>query len=208
MLKGKRKKHALTAFKFRTTWMCVRFAKLYTFLAQNLQVVLDLVRVRLRNGSKVPANLMVLLERRLDNTIYRAGFARTRAQARQFIVHGHIAIGGRKVNIPSYQIREGEDIEIRGESKKLMAVRDAIVASQAGQGLACLDCVLPLTVEDVGIDIRSLSRDGSLDIRRQSVQIEITTRAQRRRLIGQEGTCFLRVDLPLESRRIQGMDGQ
>ena len=71
-------------------------------------------------------------------------------------------------------------------------------SSQAGQSLACLDCVLPVTVENVGIDIRSLSRDGSLDTCRQSVQIEITIRAQHRRLIiRQEGTCFLRVDLPL-----------
>ncbi|HUX05821.1 MAG TPA: 30S ribosomal protein S4 [Acidobacteriota bacterium] len=79
-------------------------------------------------------NLLVLLERRLDNVIYRAGFARTRSQARQFIVHGHIAINGNKNNIPSYQVKEGEIIEIRGESKKLQIIKDAMGGSQ-GRGL-------------------------------------------------------------------------
>jgi len=79
-------------------------------------------------------NLLTLLERRLDNVVYRAGFARTRSQARQFVVHGHVAINGRKASIPSLQVKVGEVIEIRGESKKLQAVKDAVAGSQ-GRGV-------------------------------------------------------------------------
>ncbi|MBU0458316.1 30S ribosomal protein S4 [Patescibacteria group bacterium] len=58
-----------------------------------------------------------MLERRLDNTVYRAGFALTRLQARQFVGHGHFAINGRRVTIPSYRLRAGDVIELRESSK-------------------------------------------------------------------------------------------
>ncbi len=58
-------------------------------------------------------NLLSLLERRLDNVVYRMGFALTRSQARQLITHGHIAVNGRKVNIPSYLVKKGDIVEIR-----------------------------------------------------------------------------------------------
>ncbi|MBU2213287.1 30S ribosomal protein S4 [Patescibacteria group bacterium] len=57
------------------------------------------------------------LERRLDNAIYRAGFALTRLQARQFTSHGHFMINGRRVTVPSYRLREGDTIEVRDRSK-------------------------------------------------------------------------------------------
>ena len=58
-------------------------------------------------------NLLQLLERRLDNVVYRLGFAGSRAQARQFVRHGHITVNGRKVNIPSYITNVGETIGVR-----------------------------------------------------------------------------------------------
>lgn len=61
--------------------------------------------------------LLQLLERRLDNTIYRAGFALTRLQARQFVCHGHFAVNGRRVTIPSFRMRPGEVITMREQSK-------------------------------------------------------------------------------------------
>jgi small subunit ribosomal protein S4 len=61
--------------------------------------------------------LMSLLERRLDNVIYRLGLATTRAQARQLVTHGHITVDGRKTNIPSYTVRVGEVISVRSESR-------------------------------------------------------------------------------------------
>ncbi len=59
------------------------------------------------------ANLMVMLERRLDNVIYRTGFASSRAQARQMVLHGHVRVKGHKVNIPSYLVSVGEEIALK-----------------------------------------------------------------------------------------------
>ncbi len=63
--------------------------------------------------------LLQQLERRLDNVIFRLGFAQSRRQARQLVRHGHVAVNNRKVNIPSYQVSAGEEIAIRENSKKL-----------------------------------------------------------------------------------------
>src|SRR5690554_6304697 len=63
-------------------------------------------------------NLLQLLERRLDNVVYRLGFAASRAEARQFVRHGHLTVNGKKVNIPSYQVSVGEEIQLRENSKK------------------------------------------------------------------------------------------
>lgn len=62
-------------------------------------------------------NLLVLLERRLDNTVYRMGLASTRAQARQLVSHGHLTVNGRKTNIPSFTVRVGDVVAVRPESK-------------------------------------------------------------------------------------------
>ena len=63
------------------------------------------------------ANLITLLERRLDNVVFRMGFATTRANARQFTTHGHVLVDGKKVDIPSYLVKAGQKIEIREKSK-------------------------------------------------------------------------------------------
>jgi small subunit ribosomal protein S4 len=63
--------------------------------------------------------LLQQLERRLDNVVYRLGFAISRRQARQLVRHGHVAVNGRKVNIPSYQVAAGEEIAVRDKSKKM-----------------------------------------------------------------------------------------
>ena len=62
-------------------------------------------------------NLLQLLERRLDNVVYRIGFADSRAQARQRVLHGHFTVNGRKVNIPSYRVRTGEMVAWKPSSK-------------------------------------------------------------------------------------------
>lgn len=63
-------------------------------------------------------NLFMLLERRLDNVVYRLGLAETRAQARQIVNHGHITVNGRRTNIPSFTVKVGEVIGIRPESRR------------------------------------------------------------------------------------------
>ena len=69
-------------------------------------------------------NLMVLLERRLDNVIFRMGFARTRKEARQVVGHKHVLVNGKSVNVPSYLISAGDVIEIREKSKGLQRYKD------------------------------------------------------------------------------------
>ncbi|MFS4437108.1 30S ribosomal protein S4 [Paracoccaceae bacterium GXU_MW_L88] len=71
-------------------------------------------------------NLIGLLERRLDAVVYRAKFVPTVFAARQFVNHGHVRVNGKKVNIPSYQVKEGDVIEVRNRSKQLAIVLEAI----------------------------------------------------------------------------------
>jgi small subunit ribosomal protein S4 len=71
-----------------------------------------------KKGGVTGDNLVLLLERRLDNVIYRLGFADSRAQARQIVLHGHIMVNDKKVNVPSYLIKVGDVIKWRDGSKK------------------------------------------------------------------------------------------
>ncbi|KRL00099.1 30S ribosomal protein S4 [Liquorilactobacillus capillatus] len=73
-------------------------------------------------------NFMILLERRLDNVVYRLGLATTRRQARQLVNHGHITVDGKRVDIPSYEVKVGQVISLREKSKNLQIVKDALEA--------------------------------------------------------------------------------
>jgi len=72
--------------------------------------------------------MLAMLERRLDNVLYRMGFATSRAQGRQLVRHGHVTVNNRKVDIPSYTVRPGDSVEIREKSRnkaQILAARDA-----------------------------------------------------------------------------------
>jgi small subunit ribosomal protein S4 len=73
-------------------------------------------------------NLLVLLERRLDNVVYRLGFASSRSQGRHFVRHNHFLVNGKKVNVPSYLIKIGDEVTVGEKSKKVKAFTDAIEA--------------------------------------------------------------------------------
>jgi small subunit ribosomal protein S4 len=73
-------------------------------------------------------NLLSLLERRLDNTIYRLGFATSRTEARQLVKHSHITLNGRKANIPSIIVKPGDVLELREKSRKIAVVNDSLAA--------------------------------------------------------------------------------
>jgi len=75
--------------------------------------------------------LMSLLERRLDNVVYRLGFAPTFLSARQLVVHGHVQVNGRKVDRPSYVLRPGEVVDLKEKSKKLVIVEEGLARSPA-----------------------------------------------------------------------------
>jgi small subunit ribosomal protein S4 len=74
-------------------------------------------RVALRRKGMTGVNLLILLERRLDNVVYRLGWATSRTQARQLVQHGHFDVNGRKTNIPSYLVKTGDVIAVRQSSK-------------------------------------------------------------------------------------------
>jgi small subunit ribosomal protein S4 len=76
------------------------------------------------------AALFMLLERRLDNVVYRMGLATTRAQARQLVAHGHVTVNGRKTNIPSYTVRVGEKVAVRVESRKRVYFKTLLEAKE------------------------------------------------------------------------------
>jgi len=71
-------------------------------------------------------NLLVLLERRLDSTVYNLGFARTRSEARQLIQHSHFKVNGRRVNIPSFLVRPNDVVEVEGKSRKISSILEAM----------------------------------------------------------------------------------
>ncbi len=78
-------------------------------------------------------NLLKLLEQRLDNVVYRMGFATTRRFARQLVNHGHVLVDGRRVNIPSYRVKPGQKIEIREKSKNNPQIQRALeLTNQTG----------------------------------------------------------------------------
>ena len=79
------------------------------------------------------ANLITLIERRLDNVVFRMGFATTRANARQFTTHGHVLVDGKKVDIPSFLVKAGQKIEIKEKSKtNPQVVRALELTNQTG----------------------------------------------------------------------------
>jgi small subunit ribosomal protein S4 len=78
-------------------------------------------------------NLLSLLERRLDNVVYRLGYATSRAQARQLVTHGHIAVNSRKVDIPSFQVKVGDEIGIREGSRSNIHIQSAFQTA-SGRG--------------------------------------------------------------------------
>ena len=104
---------------------------------QKLRHMYGLSEKQFRNlfdrASKIPGisgeNFMILLERRLDNLVYRLGLANTRAAARQLVAHGHITVNGRKVDIPSYLVNVGEVIGVRERSRNLQVIKDSVASN-------------------------------------------------------------------------------
>ena len=74
-------------------------------------------------------NLLGLLERRLDSTVYRMGFASSRSEARQLVLHNHFIVNGKKVNIPSFLVRSGDVVEVKEKSQKVARIGEALEGS-------------------------------------------------------------------------------
>lgn len=89
--------------------------KQYTLMEKQFRLTFE--KAQKRSG-ETGTNLLVLLETRLDNTVYRSGFASSRHQARQLVNHGHFLVNDRKVNIPSYQVKQGDVIKVKGGAQR------------------------------------------------------------------------------------------
>jgi small subunit ribosomal protein S4 len=114
-------------------------------------------------------NLLRMLEQRLDNVAFRAGWGSSRNQARQFVRHGHVNVNGRRVTIPSYQVRKGDVVEIREKSRNMIVLR---------HNLDTLDRVKPpwLEVADGGLSatVRDLPLREHIDVPvRESLIVEL-----------------------------------
>jgi small subunit ribosomal protein S4 len=78
--------------------------------------------------------LLQMLERRLDNVVFRLGLASSRSAARQLVRHGHFAVNGRNVDIPSYQVRAGDEVQVRSKSREMTVIKNSLEARK-GQGV-------------------------------------------------------------------------
>src|SRR5215510_5559546 len=88
-------------------------------------------------------NLLSLLERRLDNVVYRLGYATSRAQARQLVTHGHISVNNRKVDIPSFQVKVGDEIAVREASRPNIHIQSAFQTASGRGRPSWLEVVSP-----------------------------------------------------------------
>jgi len=92
----------------------------------------------LREPGVTGENLLVALESRLDNVVYRLGFAPSRKAARQLVGHGHVQVNGRRVDVPSFRLRPGDEVRLSAKSKDLDAVVSALDLASKGQTVAWL----------------------------------------------------------------------
>jgi small subunit ribosomal protein S4 len=109
-------------------------------------------------------NLLRSLELRLDNVVFRAGFAASRNQSRQFVRHGHVVVNGKRVTIPSYQLKKGDVVEMSAKAQKMIVFR---------HNLDTLDRTVPMWLEVTADDFKAIVRD--LPLREQ---IDVPVREQ------------------------------
>ena len=112
-------------------------------------------------------NLMRILESRLDNVIFRLGFARTRKEARQIVTHGHINVNGKRVDIPSYRVRPGDLVSVSKKAQDLLVIKSALVSNES----IAVPAWLEVDIEKLQGSVLALpTRDQiDLDIREQLI---------------------------------------
>jgi small subunit ribosomal protein S4 len=101
--------------------------RIYGLLEKQFRGYYDLA---IRQQGVTGENLLRLLELRLDNVVYRLGFARSRDEARQQVRHGHLHVNGRRVNIPSFRVREGDLIAIAPAARDLLVIKSALISNE------------------------------------------------------------------------------
>jgi small subunit ribosomal protein S4 len=109
-------------------------------------------------------NLLRMLEQRIDNVVFRAGFAASRNQARQWVRHGHVTVNGKRVTIPSYQVRKGDIVQLAPKARNMIVLR---------HNLDTIDRLVPQWLDVVGNDAQATVRE--LPLREQ---IDVPVREQ------------------------------
>ena len=104
-------------------------------------------------------NLLRILESRLDNVVYRLGFAKSRAEARQQVRHGHITVNGRRVNIPSFRVRPGDLIAVAPKARDMLVIKSALISSERTQVPAWLE----VDIEKLQGSVLSLPQRDQID---------------------------------------------
>ncbi len=105
-------------------------------------------------------NLMRMLESRLDNVVFRLGFARTRKEARQTVSHGHITVNGKRVDIPSYRVRPGDVVAVADKAKDMLVIKSALVSNERMQVPAWLE----VDIEKLQGNVLSLPNRDQIDL--------------------------------------------
>ena len=105
-------------------------------------------------------NLMRILESRLDNVVFRLGFARTRKEARQTVSHGHITVNGKRVDIPSYRVRPGDVVAVADKAKEMLVIKSALVSNERMQVPAWLE----VDIEKLRGTVLSLPNRDQIDL--------------------------------------------
>ncbi len=123
----RRVKHSIYSLQLREKQ---KVKRIYGVLEKQFRNYYEKAR---RMGGNVGENLLSLLERRLDNVVYHLGFAKSRAQARQLVTHGHVIVNGHKVDIPSYLVRPGDEITLKEKSKNIPFVKEALEETNPDQ---------------------------------------------------------------------------
>ena len=113
-----------------------------------------------RMPGQTGANLMILLESRLDNVVFRMGFARTRKEARQIVDHKHVLVNGKQVNIPSYLVKAGDTIEIKENKKGSQRYKDILEATGSNMVPEWLD----VDAENLKGSVKELPAREAIDV--------------------------------------------
>lgn len=104
-------------------------------------------------------NLLKILESRLDNVVYRLGFAKSRAEARQQVRHGHIYVNGRRVDIPSFRVRPGDLVSVAPKARDMLVIKSALISNERTQVPAWLE----VDIEKLQGSVLSLPQRDQID---------------------------------------------
>lgn len=138
--------------------------RIYGVLEKQFRAYYDIAS---RKQGVTGENLLTILESRLDNVVYRLGFAKSRAEARQQVRHGHIHVNGLRVDIPSFRVRPGDLISVAPKAKEMLVIKSALISNERVQVPAWLE----VDIEKLQGSVLSLpQRDQiDLDIREQLI---------------------------------------